>query len=299
MLIFDVGFYDGEDTRYYLAKGARVVAIEANPTLFEAGTKRFADAIKQGQLSLLNLAIAERSGQVEMFIHRDNLQFCTVNKATAFSWPKGELEKIVTVEAITGSQLYEQFGIPDYLKIDIELLDIEVIRPLKDLKTRPTFVSAEFQSLLVLVELLRAGYDAFKVVDQAKIPGFTTRVGARTLYCQQVLAVPSAMRLQENGYRSTMLLISTPVSTPIPSRGYFSQVIGGMCMRRWGGRPPIMHSASLCKNLSMNARLDNRPPPRSSYRKSGLQKTPPTPSFSKCGLQKTLPKLSCSRCEPV
>jgi FkbM family methyltransferase len=177
MLIFDVGFYDGEDTRYYLAKGARVVAFEAHPALFEAGKKRFAEAIKHGQLSLHNLAIAGHSGQVEMFMHRDGLQFSTVSKEVALAWPKEKLDKIITVQAITGAQLYEQFGIPDYVKIDIELLDIEVIRPLKDLKIRPTFVSAEFQNLLVLVELLRAGYDAFKIVDQAKIPGSVTRVG--------------------------------------------------------------------------------------------------------------------------
>lgn len=177
MLVFDMGFYDGEDTRYYLAKGARVVAFEANPALFEAGNQRFAEAVKQGQLSLHNLAIAKQSGPVEMFMHRDNLQFCTINKETALGWPKEELDKIIIVEAITGAQLYEQFGVPDYVKIDIELLDIEVIRPLKDLKTRPTFVSAEFQNLLVLAELVGAGYDAFKVVDQAKIPGSVTGVG--------------------------------------------------------------------------------------------------------------------------
>jgi FkbM family methyltransferase len=171
MLIFDMGFYDGEDTRYYLAKGARVVAFEANPELFEAGTQRFAEAIKQGQLSLHNLAIAGHSGEVEMFMHRDGLQFSTVSKDVALAWPKEKLDKIITVQAITGAQLYEQFGVPDYVKIDIELLDIEVIRPLKDLKIRPTFISAEFQNLLVLVELLRAGYDAFKVVNQANAPG--------------------------------------------------------------------------------------------------------------------------------
>ena len=32
-LIFDIGMYDGSDTRYYLNEGFRVLAIEANPVL--------------------------------------------------------------------------------------------------------------------------------------------------------------------------------------------------------------------------------------------------------------------------
>ena len=32
-LIFDIGMYDGSDTRYYLNEGFRVLAIEENPVL--------------------------------------------------------------------------------------------------------------------------------------------------------------------------------------------------------------------------------------------------------------------------
>jgi FkbM family methyltransferase len=176
LLIFDVGFYNGEDTRYYLAKGARVIAFEANPALVEVGEKRFAEAIKYGQLSLHNLAIATHNGPVGLFLNRENLEWSTVWEEAALNWGKDKFDKII-VPAITGVQLYQQFGVPDYVKSDIEGLDIEVIRPLKDLRTRPTFVSVEFSSSLNLVELLRAGYDSFKIVDQAKIPGFTTRIG--------------------------------------------------------------------------------------------------------------------------
>jgi hypothetical protein len=34
-LIYDVGMNDGNDTAYYLSRGFRVVAIEANPVLVE------------------------------------------------------------------------------------------------------------------------------------------------------------------------------------------------------------------------------------------------------------------------
>ena len=35
-LIYDIGQHTGEDTAFYLGKGFRVVAVEANPTLAEA-----------------------------------------------------------------------------------------------------------------------------------------------------------------------------------------------------------------------------------------------------------------------
>ena len=36
-LVFDLGLDNGDDTSFYLAKGLRAVAVEANPELVEAG----------------------------------------------------------------------------------------------------------------------------------------------------------------------------------------------------------------------------------------------------------------------
>lgn len=179
MLIFDIGFYNGEDTRYYLAKGVNVVAFEAIPALVEAGKKRFSDAVERGQLSLHNRAVTAHGGTAEFFLHKENTEWSSAYKEAAENWGNGRSEKIV-VPAISGAQLYEEFGIPDYVKSDIEGLDIEVFRPLKYLEKRPKFISVEFSNPLSLVELLAAGYDSFKIVDQAKIPGSAVQVGDGT-----------------------------------------------------------------------------------------------------------------------
>ena len=42
-LIYDVGVHRGEDSAYYLAKGYRVRAFEANPDLVAGCRTRFAD----------------------------------------------------------------------------------------------------------------------------------------------------------------------------------------------------------------------------------------------------------------
>ena len=51
-LVYDVGMHRGEDTAYYLAKGYRVVAIEANPELVGECRERFSDAIASGKLTM-------------------------------------------------------------------------------------------------------------------------------------------------------------------------------------------------------------------------------------------------------
>ena len=38
-LIFDIGMYNGSDTRYYLNEGFRVLAIDGNPVLVKRARK--------------------------------------------------------------------------------------------------------------------------------------------------------------------------------------------------------------------------------------------------------------------
>jgi hypothetical protein len=56
-LIFDVGANNGDDTAAYLARGFRVIAVEANPFLCEDLHKRFANDINLGRAVVVNKAI--------------------------------------------------------------------------------------------------------------------------------------------------------------------------------------------------------------------------------------------------
>ena len=58
-LIFDVGLHRGEDTEFYLKKGFRVVAFEANPELVALCSQKFMPFMNQGQLNIIQGAIAE------------------------------------------------------------------------------------------------------------------------------------------------------------------------------------------------------------------------------------------------
>ena len=48
-LIYDVGLHKGEDAEFYLRKGFRVVAFEADPDLIAFCRERLKEFIDQGQ----------------------------------------------------------------------------------------------------------------------------------------------------------------------------------------------------------------------------------------------------------
>ena len=58
-LIYDVGMHKGEDTEFYLRKGFRVIAFEANPELVDLCRVRLKRFIEQGQLKIVEGAIVD------------------------------------------------------------------------------------------------------------------------------------------------------------------------------------------------------------------------------------------------
>ena len=71
-LIYDVGLHNGTDTAYYLHKGFRVVAIDANPVLVAAAQDRFRAEIANGRLMVLNIGIAEKQGVLSFWVNEAN-----------------------------------------------------------------------------------------------------------------------------------------------------------------------------------------------------------------------------------
>lgn len=67
--VFDVGLHRGEDTRFYLAKGFDVVAVEAMPDLARRAAKELRDYVDSGQLVIENVAIAEEAGPVSFYVN--------------------------------------------------------------------------------------------------------------------------------------------------------------------------------------------------------------------------------------
>jgi FkbM family methyltransferase len=169
-LIIDVGSHEGDDTGFYLAKGFRVIAIEADPSLACRVRQRFSTQIKAGKLCVLNAAIANRPGLCSLMEHEVEKQWSTVIEDAIKSKP-GKFHRIV-VPAITFDEVLKLFGVPYYLKVDIEGAEIEVIRFLKASDPLPRFISFEvsLDAFAILDWLMQLGYGQFKLINQYTVP---------------------------------------------------------------------------------------------------------------------------------
>jgi FkbM family methyltransferase len=177
-LVFDVGMHRGEDSAYYLRKGFRVVAFEAHPELVEAGRERFAAEVGDGRLEIVPGAITEDG--------RDSVTFYTHSRMSTWGTTEptraGRNEIMgpsieVTVPAVSFPRCLSEYGVPHYLKIDIEAADMLCLEALLDVapEQRPRYTSIEGESetwsaVVRQFELLeRLGYSRFAIVQQALI----------------------------------------------------------------------------------------------------------------------------------
>lgn len=167
-LIFDLGMHEGWDTAYYLAKGFRVVAVDANPALCKAARQKFSKEVAYGRLTILNLGIARERGDFDFYITRNKTDWSSFRKEFAARYD-GDVE-VVKIRCVTLDDLLTDFGVPYYLKIDIEGHDREAVLTLENWKEDlPRFVSVEatvgdFSEIMVPL-----GYQGFKLINQVYI----------------------------------------------------------------------------------------------------------------------------------
>jgi FkbM family methyltransferase len=168
-LIYDVGLHSGKDTEFYLAKGFRVVAIEANPVLATRCKTKFASQIKEGRLHILQLAIGEQAGNCDFFVCDQHDDWSTIDRRDRLKKEKqdGVTFRTVTVRCASLDTVLLEFGVPYYLKIDIEGCDVFCLEALKRTQARPKYVSVETDGYDQLFHLYLLGYNKFKVINQA------------------------------------------------------------------------------------------------------------------------------------
>jgi FkbM family methyltransferase len=174
-LIMDVGMHNGDDTDFYLAKGFRVVAVEANPTLVERAKQRFAAQIEAKQLTVRGVAVSDRDGVVEFYEDLEDYNRSSLSRAyaTKNETSRGGRWRRLEVPSLRMERLLEEHGMPYYLKVDIETADRLCLEALGAFPCRPHFVSceldlADFEGTFLALKLLwDLGYRSFKVVNQA------------------------------------------------------------------------------------------------------------------------------------
>jgi FkbM family methyltransferase len=181
-LVFDVGMHRGEDTAHYLARGFRVVGVEANPALVRRLDERFSAQVRAGLVTIVPRALGAQRGTTRLAIPRDD-DLDVLGTASASHLARARRQGVamdfVDVDVVTLVDLVRDFGTPWFVKIDIEGLDTEVVRSLRQLAVRPPRLSMEsvvtgpnaslrgaLRELRLLHEL---GYRRFKLVNQCRL----------------------------------------------------------------------------------------------------------------------------------
>lgn len=175
-LIFDVGMHKGNDAEFYLKKGFRVVAIEADPVLAQLAKDRLAEFVADGRLVVLNKAISDNNGVTEFYTCRSHDDWGTTSAEFVQRNEEvyGEKHEKIVVECTRMEDVLAEYGVPYYMKVDIEGADDSCLRALAQGDDRPRYVSIEPDQLSLdgmsseLAILSDLGYRSFKLVNQAQ-----------------------------------------------------------------------------------------------------------------------------------
>jgi FkbM family methyltransferase len=142
-LIFDIGANEGFKTDLFLRLGARVVAIdpdEMNQSILRERFARF--RFVRRPVAIVGKAISDSSSQETMWIDGPGSAVNTLSRkwATALNANRArhshghsglDFTRKKTVETMTVEQLISAYGVPIFIKIDVEGYELNVIRGLQ------------------------------------------------------------------------------------------------------------------------------------------------------------------------
>jgi FkbM family methyltransferase len=129
-LIFDVGANHGDKAMIFKQIAQQVVCVEPDESSFEALSIRYG---KDPKVQLENMALGAKSGQQKFFVTADGSAYNTLSKKQKkqldLMFNKNSNRQVV-VSVSTLDYLIHKYGIPDFIKIDVEGYEHEVIQGL-------------------------------------------------------------------------------------------------------------------------------------------------------------------------
>jgi FkbM family methyltransferase len=168
-LIVDAGMSEGNDTDFYLRKGFSVLGVEADPTLVAQLRRRFADALAQRRLRILNRAAAATSGATVRFWHHPEQG----HSALAQDGPTPPGVETFEVETIDWPTLCRSARTtPYYVKLDIEGAEPLFLASMSGSRLLPDYISAECQTARPIAQFHALGYRGFRLINQEKVTQF-------------------------------------------------------------------------------------------------------------------------------
>jgi FkbM family methyltransferase len=121
-LAFDVGANHGDRVETFLSLGARVVAVEPQPNCLADLYAKFGD---DDDVTIVDAAVDSQSGSATMHLSNNDMVsslnpdwIARVRAGGRFD--DSTWDEILEVKTVTLDGLIDEFGVPDFMKIDVE-----------------------------------------------------------------------------------------------------------------------------------------------------------------------------------
>jgi FkbM family methyltransferase len=129
-LVFDVGAHAGNRTLAFAALGCRVVALEPQPDFARLLRLLFA---RSPRVHVLEAAATERDGRIDLAVSERTPTVTTLDapwretRSREAGFAGVEWNRVIEIESATLDTLIARFGVPAFVKMDVEGSELRVL----------------------------------------------------------------------------------------------------------------------------------------------------------------------------